>query len=84
MKSNKAFVDDIFEDVKLPPLKMATLFKLNFYLAFKAYNNENLETYLKNRIQKAKLRVDSKTDLEGMQKGFSKTMKRNIVKRKHN
>jgi predicted MPP superfamily phosphohydrolase len=82
LKSNKSLIDDVFEEIKLAPLKVATLFKLNFYLAFKAYKNKNLEELLKNKIQFAQKRIDSKIDIGEIQKSLSKTSKRNLIKKK--
>lgn len=81
LKTNKGIIDDVFEDVTLSPLKVATLFKLNFYLAFKAYKNNQLETFIKNKMQQASIRLDSKIDIGGFQKSLSNASKRNLIKK---
>ena len=80
IKGNKEYIDAIFDDVNLSILKVSTLFKLNFYLAFKAYKNKELESFFKNKIQKATLRLDNKTDMSDLQKLLSKKQKQNIMK----
>jgi predicted phosphodiesterase len=79
VKANKNLVDDIFKNVTSPSLKLATYFKLNFYLAFKAYNNKDLESFLKNKVQESHLRLDNKSDANSFQKPLAKKQKRRLV-----
>ena len=82
LKGNHSLIDDVFADIKLPPLKVATMFKLNFYLAFKAYKNPTLESFIKQKVQESQIRLDSSMDAADIQKGLSEQSKRNIVLRK--
>lgn len=81
IKGNKEMVDEVLENINLGVLKVSTLFKLNFYLAFKAHKNKELEQYFRNKIQTATMRLDSKTDLDELQKLLSKKQRQNIIKR---
>lgn len=81
LKGNKNIIDDVFEEIILPPLKVATFFKLNFYHAFKAFQNKDLENYLKNKIQKAQLRIDEKSDMDKIQRGLEKASKRKLIRK---
>ena len=81
IKGNKEIVDDVFDNINLSILKVSTLFKLNFYLAFKAYKNKELEQYFRNKIQVATMKLDSKADLDELQKLLAKKQKQNIIKR---
>jgi len=80
IKANKNYINEAFENVKMSVLKVSTLFKLNIYLAFKAYNNKDLESYLKKQIQTANLNLDSRSDVGLIQRGLAKRTKSNIVK----
>lgn len=81
VNAHKGTIDEIFNTITLAPLKVGTLFKLNFYLAFKAYKIPKLEQFFKNTIQKAQLRIDDKTEINAMQKGLANKQKRNIARR---
>ena len=77
----KELIDEVFEFINLNPLKVSTLFKINFYLAFKAYQKKELEQFFKSKVQKAQLRLDNKIDPMAMNKFLSKKEKGNIVKK---
>jgi len=83
LNGNKALINDVFAEITLPPLKVGTLFKLNFYMAFKVAKSSPLEQFIKNRIQDAQLRIDGKTDINAMQQGLAHKSKRNLLKRKY-
>jgi predicted MPP superfamily phosphohydrolase len=81
INAHKNRIDDVFSNITLAPLKVATLFKLNFYLAFKAYKIPNLERFFKNKVQEAQKRIDNKADANEMQKYLADKQKANIVRR---
>lgn len=81
LKGNKNLVDDIFEEVNLAPLKVSTLFKLNFYLGFKTQKNTPLEQFFKNKVQQADLRLDKKNTPESLQEHLASTTKRKLIKK---
>ena len=81
IKTNKSFVDEIFEFVTLSPLKVSTFFKLNFYLTFKSYNKKELEEYFKLKTKQAQIRMNNKSDSDKMNRELSKSTKRNIAKK---
>ena len=80
----KNLIEDVFANVTLPALKVSTLFKLNYYLAFKAYKNKELETFYKNKIQTAQLRIDNKTDVSNLQGTLSGMSRKNLIKGQRN
>jgi len=58
------------------------LLKLNYYLAFKADGNKQLEKFLQYRIQRVKVLLDNKTNVELLQKGLSDTRKTAMINKK--
>jgi predicted MPP superfamily phosphohydrolase len=74
-------VDDLMEILTKGSLKTSLVFKLNYYLAFKAYKKKDLEIFFKQRIQKAQLRIDQNTDKRVMQHNLEERSKRNIIKK---
>ncbi len=83
LKSNKDLVDEIFKNVTLSALKVSTIFKLNFYLAFKAYKDKNLEAYVRQKLQEGHLKIDKDLDVADLQRSLSKKQKKNILKKKN-
>ncbi|MBS0027714.1 metallophosphoesterase [Chitinophaga sp. 22321] len=81
INSHKSQIDRVFENITIAPLKIATLFKLNFYLAFKAFKKPELEQFFKLKIQAAQLRIDNKTDVNDLQKLLSNKQRKNLIKR---
>jgi predicted MPP superfamily phosphohydrolase len=59
-KTNKKYIDDVFEKITLSPLKVSTYFKLNFYLLFKTYQNKDLENFFKIKVRDSQKRMDEK------------------------
>lgn len=80
IKNNKNLIDEVFSEINMSVFKVSTLFKLNFYLAHKAYKNKDLEQFFKNKIQTAQFRLDNKTEHSEFQKSLSQKQKSNIVK----
>ena len=67
LKENKGQIDNVFHDVTLSPLKVATFFKTGFYFGFKAYKEKNIEQFFKVKVNEAKIRIDEKSG-NGMNK----------------
>lgn len=84
INSNKEYVDDVFENVNLGVLKLSTLIKLNYYLAFKSHRNKVLEQFFRNKIQKASFLLDNKTDINELQRLLSKKKKQSIMRERLN
>lgn len=84
LKTQRNIIDDAILDLRLGPLKISTLFKLNFYLAFNAHISTELEQFIKNKIQMLQLKINDKADIGEIQRALSKKSKRNMInKRKH-
>jgi predicted MPP superfamily phosphohydrolase len=79
--NQKHLIDKVFEHVNKSALKVSTVLKLNYYLAFKGYKNKTLEQFFRNKIQTAQLRLDGKTDIGEIQRLLSQKSKKNIVKK---
>ncbi len=73
-------IDDVFNNVNKSALKVSTLLKLNYYLAFKAYKNKALEKFFRDKIQQAHFRLDSKTDIDDFQRMLSKKEKSGTIR----
>jgi predicted MPP superfamily phosphohydrolase len=84
IKTNKNYIDEVFQYITLSPLKVSTFFKLSFYLAFKAYQKKELEEFLKNKTRQAQLRMDNKTDATNMNRFLTKKTRGNIVRKGRN
>lgn len=65
LNSNKEFIKNAMDNLRIPILKFTITIKLSYYLAFKASNNRALEHELSLLIQKAKLNIDSKVSTMG-------------------
>lgn len=81
LKGHKQKIDEVFERINLSILKVSTYFKLNFYLAFKAYKDESLANFLSSKIKTAQFRIDSKSDIIEIDKQLSQTEKLNIIRK---
>ncbi len=66
--ANKEYIQTVMNNIKVPILKYMIVVKLNYYLAFKASSNKNLQQELSLKIQQAKLNLDDKTDVAALQK----------------
>lgn len=64
----KEYIQIVMNNIKVPILKYMIVVKLNYYLAFKASSNKNLQQELSLKIQQAKLNLDDKTDVAALQK----------------
>ena len=63
VEQNIKYVDTLLDHINLNILKSSILVKLYAYLMFKCHNNQKLEKYIRCKIQKVTLKIDSKTDL---------------------
>ncbi|WP_346238974.1 metallophosphoesterase [Niabella insulamsoli] len=79
VKANKSLIDEVLENITLPPLRVSTYFKLNFYLAFKAYKNREFEQFISNKIRLVQLRLDAKNS-SNSNMSLSEKQNQNIVK----
>lgn len=83
LTDNYQMIDNAISDInKMPILRYMMLLKLNYYLAFKADGNKQLEQFLQNRIQRVKVLLDNKTNVELLQKGLSDTRKTAMINKK--
>lgn len=79
VKHYRNLVEDIFEEITLSPLKVATLFKLRFYLAFKSGEKSPMEDFFKSKVLQAQIRIDNKSDVEEIQRDISKQSKKKLT-----
>ena len=83
LTDNYQMIDNAISDInKMPILRYMMLLKLNYYLAFKADGNKQLEQFLQNRIQRVKVLLDNKTNVESLQKGLSDARKTAMINKK--
>jgi len=82
IKGNKNLIDDVFAEITMAPLKVSTLFKLNFYLAFKTPERTPLEQFFKNKVQAAEKRIDKKINVDDLQYSLSGKTKRKLIRKK--
>lgn len=85
LTKSKALVEEVIELTSIGILKYSVLLKLQYYLAFKAYDNPGLEQDLRNAIQKSQIHLDSKVkkNLGEVHKGLDDQHKYNIIKKEH-
>lgn len=79
LNSNREYIQIAMEKIKIPILKYSIFIKLNYYLAFKSGNSKNLEQDLTNKIQKAKLNLDNKTNIGDIQKQIQMKKRISII-----
>lgn len=84
LDKNHQLIDTLIDVINKGILKTTLLFKLNYYLSFKAYDKPELERFLKKRIQTVKFKIDSKSDHGSMQKNLDGKSKTNIIKKGRN
>jgi hypothetical protein len=82
LKSNITMIDDIMKNLKLPVLKYMSLFKLNYYLAFKAGNNHSLQQTISSKIQLLKKQLDNKVDIGAIQKDIHLKKRKALLNKK--
>ncbi len=80
IKVNKDYIDKAIDNIKIPILKSAIVFKLNYYLAFKGGDNKYLQQLLSQKIQLAKHKLDSKKKVEEIQNQIQISKKTSILK----
>lgn len=61
------YVDELIDLMEIGVLRYSTVFKLNYYFAFKGSNNSRMAQFLKEKIKSAQLRLDNKTDKDKLQ-----------------
>lgn len=79
LNSNKEFIQRSLDIIKIPILKYTIFVKLNYYLAFKCGGNKQLEREVSHYIQKAKLNLDSKTNISDIHKQIQEKKRISIV-----
>ena len=72
----------MMKNLKLPVLKYMSLFKLNYYLAFKAGNNRVLQQTLSSKIQLLKRQMDNKIDIGAIQKDIHLKKQKALINKK--
>lgn len=77
--SNKKYLLELLKHINLPVLKNAILLKLNNYLAFKTNEDVSLEKFLRNLIQKERLKLNNKLDAGDIQKELETQKKQNLI-----
>ncbi len=82
LNANITMIDNMMRNLKLPVLKYMSLFKLNYYLAFKAGNNHSLQQTLSSKIQLLKRQMDNKVDIGAIQKDIHLKKQKALINRK--
>lgn len=82
LSSNKSYIDIVLRHIRIPVLKYAIVIKLNYYLAFKGGKDKNLQQQLSNHIQKARLSLNSQTNISDIQKQIQQKKKESFVNKK--
>lgn len=75
LEGNMEYIVRALSNITIPVLKYMLLLKLNYYMAFKGGNNKNLQNKLSRHIQSAKKLLDSKLDVNSMQKQLTEQRK---------
>lgn len=83
LKNNKASVQELLDNITIGVLKYAVFMKLQFYLTFKAFDNKNTEAYLREKIQEAKINLDSGSNLGGLHKNIESSKKNYLFRKKN-
>ena len=82
LSENYKMIDQAIEDIsKMPLLRYMIYIKVNYYLAFKSYGNNQMANYLQETAKKTKLLLDNKTDVGRLQQALSDTRKTALVVR---
>lgn len=82
LAENYRMIDQAIEDItKIPILRYMMFLKVNYYLAFKSYGNNQMSTFLQERAKKIKILLDYKTDVDKLQQALSDTKKAGLVTR---
>lgn len=79
LNSNKEFIQISLDIIKIPILKYTIYIKLNYYLAFKCGSNKQLERELSHYIQKAKLNIDSKSNISDIHRQIQEKKRVSII-----
>jgi len=79
LNTNRAFIQKAIDNIRMPILKYSIVLKLNYYLAFKAGANKQLQKELSNKIQQAKLNLDNRTDIGEIQRQIQQKKRMSII-----
>ena len=82
LTANITMIEDIMKNLKLPVLKYMSLFKLNYYLAFKVGNNHTLQQILSSKIQILKRQIDNSVDIGAIQKDIHLKKQKALMNKK--
>ena len=81
IKLSRKLMENVFDEIKLSPLKVSTYFKLNFYLAFKTHKNKELEKFLDAKVREAQIRIDPKSfETKTLNSNFGKKEEEALLK----
>lgn len=81
LDANKHLLETIIPIIRIPLIKYSFILKLNYYLAFKSNNNQELKRYLQKNIQHQHLKFNNDTDLGSLHKSFSEQQnKQGLIK----
>lgn len=80
LSENYHLIDQAIEDItKIPILRYMMFLKINYYLAFKSYGNNQMSSFLQERAKRIKILLDSKTDIDRLQQALSETRKTGLI-----
>lgn len=80
-KNITKYADDVISLMNIGILKYSMIMKLNYYFSFNGHRNKTVASFLKNRIQKAQMKLNEKTDEGRLQQGLEKQGKINLLKK---
>ena len=82
LSENYRMIDQAIKDIsKIPLLRYMIYLKVNYYLAFKSYGNNQMANYLQETAKKTKLLLDNKTNVDKLQQALSDTRKSSLIVR---
>lgn len=83
LNSNKEYIQKALDFIKVPILKYTIFLKLNYYLAFKCIGNKQLEREVSNFIRKARINLDSKTNISDIHKQIQNKKRISIINKQN-
>lgn len=83
VEQNIKYIDTLLDQIRLSILKQGVLIKLYSYLMFECYDNQRLEKFIRDSIQKVVIKIDQrqKKDLSKLHKKLEKAHKEILIER---
>jgi len=81
-KRYKKYIDELIGLTKMGVIKSSIVVKLFYLLLFKAYDNDDLISFLKERIRRLNKEMNPEANMKDFDKKFEQTKKLLLLKRK--